>query len=63
MCGNLNAIIVLQYMVVYQCVLATANVAAFCVDGSSTSNLQVNVSRVNVLQQTCLHTHVHCYLV
>ena len=32
---------VLQYMVVYQCVLALLNVAAFSVDGSSTSNLQV----------------------
>ena len=32
---------VLQYMVVYQCVLAVLNVAAFWVDGSSTSNLQV----------------------
>ena len=32
---------VLQYMVLYQCVLATLNVAAFSVDGSSTSNLQV----------------------
>ena len=32
---------VLQYMVVYQCVLAALNVAAFSVDGSSTSNLQV----------------------
>ncbi|KAL0030094.1 hypothetical protein WJX79_006699 [Trebouxia sp. C0005] len=29
-----------KYMVVYQCVLASVNVAAFCVDGSSTSNLQ-----------------------
>ena len=32
---------VLQYMVVYECVLAMLNVAAFSVDGSSTSNLQV----------------------
>jgi len=39
--SNPDATIVLQYMVVYQCVLATVNAAAFCVDGSSTSNLQV----------------------
>ena len=35
--------VVLQYMVVYQFVLATVNVAAFFLDGSSTSNLQVKV--------------------
>ena len=30
-----------QYMVVYQCILAQASMAAFFVDGSSLDNLQV----------------------
>jgi len=32
---------VLQYMVVYQCIVAQASMAAFFVDGSSLDNLQV----------------------
>ena len=32
---------VTQYMVVYQCILAQASMAAFFVDGSSLDNLQV----------------------
>ncbi len=32
---------VTQYMVVYQCIVAQASMAAFFVDGSSLNNLQV----------------------
>ncbi|KAL0048212.1 hypothetical protein WJX82_010068 [Trebouxia sp. C0006] len=46
-----------KYMVVYQCVLATANVAAFCVDGSSTSNLQsgaIDAQAMSLALAACL---------
>ena len=36
-----NAGCVVQYMVVYQCIVAQASMTAFFVDGSSLDNLQV----------------------
>ncbi len=46
-CGSIGSCVycvsvcVLQYMVVYQCIVAQASMAAFFVDGSSLDNLQV----------------------
>jgi len=37
----------MQYMVVYQCILAQASMAAFFVDGSSLDNLQVLLISLN----------------
>lgn len=48
----------LQYMVVYQCIVAEANTTAFFVDGSSLSTLQVGVASVasSIFQYHCLET-------
>ncbi|DBA94075.1 TPA: hypothetical protein ACH3X1_001723 [Trebouxia sp. C0004] len=46
-----------KYMVVCQCVLAIVNVAAFCVDGSSTSNLQsgaIDAQAISLALAACL---------
>ena len=48
-------LVCVQYMVVYECILALLNCAAFFVDGSSLSNLQVRFS----LYITCAHMQ-HC---
>ena len=62
-----------QYMVVYQCIVAEANSTAFFVDGSSMSNLQVCWYQTGILSlchvkhimgQVCqaqLELHERCY--
>ena len=51
---------VLQYMVVYQCIVAQASMAAFFVDGSSLDNLQVLL----ISQQTKIgRTRINALLV
>ncbi len=48
-----------QYMVVYQCIVAEANTAAFVLDGSSLSNLQVCCSKRSQ-QHACTRLCISC---
>ena len=51
-CVGMNVCVCVQYMVVYECVLSLLSCAAFFVDGSSFSNLQVCFS-LSILCAQC----------